>query len=383
MVSTEMSSLVESGCPYMDGLAVAPARRGTSLLLAPLDSDADKALASVLHRGGYSCKRRGELLFLPEPETRLAALRGTLNGFLPKALHSRVKAALLGFENGPKTLRAALLSAEPLPRFFEREEVAWVRDALKDDWLFSVYHPILNAQTGDHFAYEALIRARHPITNEILSAGRLIDGCTRLNLQHQLDLQARLSAIRGAAELNRPGERFFINFLPAAVYDPAKSLQITLEAAAEVGIQTKQLVFEVVETEEIEDPASLRKLLDFYREKGVGIALDDIGSGFSSLQHLTDLQPDYVKIDRHICASAATISAARHTLTSIVGLARKIGSKVVAEGIETEKQMAVCVNAGVDFLQGFLFAQPAAPPEAVAAHYFHKADCTPPGSPRI
>lgn len=357
----------------LDGIAVARAETSPTLLLAAMDSEAERAMAMALEIADFSFERLGELFFLFEDNAGQSDLRAALAAILPRSLMTRVKAAVLAESGLNRTLASTLLHAEPLPQFFELWDSAWVREALENRWLFSVYHPILDAGTGERFAYEALIRARNPMTSEIVGAGPLIEACRRLNLQHELDQRARIAAIEGATGLNGPHEKFFINFLPGAVLDPAKSLQKTLQAARRCKIDTSQLVFEVVETEQIEDPVALRCILDVYRERGVGIALDDIGSGFSSLQRLNDLQPDFVKIERHLCAAAATVETARHTLHSIVDLSRKLGAKVVAEGIETKLQMEVCVEAGVDYLQGFLFAQPAFPPQAVAAHHFHKS----------
>src|SRR5258708_4900211 len=295
-----------SGCPCFETLALPAAGGSETLVLAAMDNDADCALIQALAIAGIEYERRGLAVVLHTPNRNLAPLSSLASTLLPIPLQARIKAVFVEHETSPDVILAAFLQAEPLPTFFEQSEVAWVRDALREDWLFSVFHPIIDARTGEEFAYEALIRAKNPETNEILGAGQLIFACGRLNLQHQLDQQARVSAIRGAAALNKPGARFFINFMPGAIFDPARSLRSTLETAEEYHIETSQLVFEVVETEEIENPSRLRKILDYYRERGVGIALDDIGSGFSSLQYLSELQPDYVKADRHIAATPAT-----------------------------------------------------------------------------
>lgn len=372
MSQTGSATVNASGCPCFESLAIPTAGGTDTLVLAAMDSDADGALVQALAIAGIEYHRRGPAIVVYTPNRNLAPLNSLASTLLPAPLQARIKAVFADEETSTDTILAAFLQAEPLPTFFEQSEVAWVRDALREDWLFSVFHPIIDAQTGEEYAYEALIRAKHPSTGEVLGAGQLIFACNKLNLQHQLDQQARVSAIRGAAALNKPGARFFINFLPGAIFDPARSLQTTLESAAEYHIETSQLVFEVVETEEIENPGRLRRILEYYREKGVGIALDDIGSGFSSLHYLSELQPDYVKIDRHIVATAATSSGARHTLESIVELSKKLNAKVVGEGIETLEQMDICINAGVDYLQGFLFAMPANPPHKVSKHLFTK-----------
>lgn len=123
------------------------------------------------------------------------------------------------------------------------------------------------------------------------------------------------------------------------------------------------LVFEVVETENIPDMKRLKKILDYYKSRGVGTAVDDMGAGFSSLQYLTALRPDYVKIDRDLVVRSEHSGEARRSLDLIVSQARQLEIQVIAEGIETEGQMQMCRDAGADYMQGFLFAKPANPPE--------------------
>jgi EAL domain-containing protein (putative c-di-GMP-specific phosphodiesterase class I) len=126
-----------------------------------------------------------------------------------------------------------------------------------------------------------------------------------------------------------------------------------------------RIVFEVIETERIECLQRLREIVAFLKRHGAGVALDDLSSGYNSLQFLADLVPDYVKIDRDLVTMSAVSGSARHTLESIVTLARKLNVKVIAEGVESETQLKVCLDAGVEYLQGFLFALPGCPPQPV------------------
>jgi EAL domain-containing protein (putative c-di-GMP-specific phosphodiesterase class I) len=286
---------------------------------------------------------------------------------MPGTLQARVKGVF--FENSqPRTAEALLdilVYAEPLSSLFEVLDMEWARAVLLENRLFSVYQPIIDAGDGSVFAYEALIRARHPTEDEVVGAYQLIHACERLSLHNALDQCARVTALRDAHAIDTRRTKLFMNFLPSSIYDPEVCLRTTMAAARECGIPMDRLVFEVIETEQVKDMDSLRAVVNYYREHGAGIALDDISSGFASLQYLADLMPDFAKIDRHLVTSAAESSSCRHTLDSLVGLARKLNVKVIAEGIETPEQLLVCQEAGVDYLQGFLFARPAAPPEQV------------------
>jgi EAL domain-containing protein (putative c-di-GMP-specific phosphodiesterase class I) len=259
----------------------------------------------------------------------------------------------------------ALLFAEPLSRLVEHAEHEWVRTALAEQWLFSVFHPILDVRTGGVFAQECLLRAKDPVDGKVIGAGPLIGACESLNLMHQLDQRARLTAIRGAAQHVPAPCKVFINFLPNTIYDPEICLRTTMEAASEANLAMDRLVFEVVETEDIPDMARLRNILDYYRSRGVGTAVDDMGAGFTSIAYVEALRPDYVKLDRDLMVEAEASTEARDRLVEVVRASQGFGAKVIAEGMETAAQAAMCADAGVDYMQGFLFAKPAVPPQTV------------------
>jgi EAL domain-containing protein (putative c-di-GMP-specific phosphodiesterase class I) len=138
-----------------------------------------------------------------------------------------------------------------------------------------------------------------------------------------------------------------------------------MEAAEANNLSMSRLVFEVVETEKIPDMAHLNKVLSYYRERGVGTAIDDMGAGFTGVEYITSLQPDFVKLDREFVLQAEATSLGRRAMDTMISKSHASNARVIAEGIETTEQMQMCINAGVDFLQGFLFAKPACPPQAV------------------
>ena len=342
-----------------------PADRDTYLLLGPHNAHAREALVKALEAANTPYRAWESVLALPTLRARVSGLTAAFLERLPEATAQDVRGVFFSgdLDSAPCAL-SAFIHAEPLADLIARAQHDWVRDALDDGWLFSLFHPIIRADSGVVYAYEALIRGRHPQTGETIGAGAIIDAAVTLKMEHVLDQRARQVAIRNAAALKMPQMRLFINFLPNTIYDPEICLRTTMEAAQESGIEMSSLVFEVVETENIPDMKRLQKILDYYRSRGVGTAVDDRGAGYSSLQYLTALRPDYVKLDRGLVVRAEHSESARQTLDLIIGQARQLDIAVIAEGIETEGQMRMCREAGVDFMQGFLFARPANPPEA-------------------
>lgn len=362
----ESCTLTGEGCLRCEVIPAASGRFGDTLLLAPLDRAARAALIGILGNGGIERHDVGSMIELSCGSDQAATI-DWLQERLTVSLQERIKGVFFdsALPRSPDALLNIFVHAEPLASLFDLMDVEWARTALLEERLFSVYQPILDAASGHVFGYEALIRAHHPHEDEVVGAQQLIHACGRLGLLNALDQCARVTALHDASNLNLDHKKLFMNFLPSSIYEPEVCLRTTMAAAEECGIPLDVLVFEVIETEQINDMAALHKVVDYYRQHGAGIALDDISSGFASLQYLADLVPDYAKIDRNLVWSAAENSASRHTLDSLAGLARKLNVKVIAEGIENVCQMHVCQEAGVEYMQGFLFARPAAPPEPV------------------
>lgn len=359
-------AFVEGRCLRCESLPMGRCAGEASLIFGAQDADADATLRAVLNEASFPYTTTGPVLILPGGRDERTALSALLKERLSPYTQACIRAAYApGGIAAPEQIMAALLLAEPLTNLLQNMEYEWIREALNEDWLFSVFHPIVDAATGECFAQEALIRARDPHTGQIIGAGPIIGACEKLNLEHQLDQRARQSAIRGAAQLNLQS-KIFINFLPNTIYDPEVCLRATMEAAETHNVPLKKLVFEVVETEHIPDMPRLRHILEYYRERGVGTAVDDMGAGFTSLEYLTALRPDYVKLDRDVVVEAEHRTKTRDQMQHIVSTAKDLGIRVIAEGIETPGQMQLCAQLGVDYLQGYLFARPACPPQQVS-----------------
>jgi EAL domain-containing protein (putative c-di-GMP-specific phosphodiesterase class I) len=335
-------------------------------LLGPQDTDASDTLRQMLDASGFEFSTNGPLFIVHNVRDLLGEIETLLKTRLSPITQASVSASYVpgGLANSDQIMNA-LLVARPLSELLRNLEHEWIREALSDGWLFSMFQPIIHAKTGEVFAQEALLRARNPRTQKILGAGQIINACEKLNLQHLLDQRARQTAILGAGEHVSSSAKVFINFLPNTIYDPAICLRTTMEAAERCNLPMSRLVFEVVETQKIPDMDHLRHILDYYRARGVGTAIDDMGAGFSGVEYITSLKPDFVKLDRELVLAAQTRAEGRVQMDRIISASHQHGASVIAEGIETEAQMKLCVDAGANFLQGFLFAKPACPPQAV------------------
>jgi EAL domain-containing protein (putative c-di-GMP-specific phosphodiesterase class I) len=229
------------------------------------------------------------------------------------------------------------------------------------------YQPIFWSGTLDLWGYECLMRGVAE-DGTLVSPATLLEWARQEQLTFMLDRHVREMHLRnaGAAGLGPP-VHLLVNFLPTAIYRPEFCLRTTVRAAAESGLEPDHIIFEVVESEQTTSRAHLRNLLAYYRATGFKVALDDVGSGYSGLALLADLNPDLIKIDRELVSRAPESPFHRDVCASLAKLGHDNGQLVLAEGIEREEEWALMTELGVNLLQGFLFGRPAPVPAREAA----------------
>jgi EAL domain-containing protein (putative c-di-GMP-specific phosphodiesterase class I) len=235
---------------------------------------------------------------------------------------------------------------------------------LREHRLETWYQPIVSAADGALWGYECLMRGRDA-DGSLIFPDRLIAWSRQEDLTFLLDRVCRETHLRNAAAHLAGGDlQILINFMPTAIYDPQFCLATTVAAAKAGGLDPGRIIFEVVETEHVADLGHLKTILDYYRRSGFRAALDDLGSGYSGLAMLGDLDPDLIKIDRHLIARAVGSPMHRSICAALAQLGRDHGKLVLAEGIETVEERDLLGGLGVDLFQGYLFGRPAPAPAA-------------------
>ncbi|MFD3265524.1 EAL domain-containing protein [Phenylobacterium ferrooxidans] len=216
------------------------------------------------------------------------------------------------------------------------------------------FQPIMDLQTGQPFAYEALVRG--PAGE---SAASVLEKVTPEN-RYAFDQQCRVKAIQGAARaglLDGPA-RLSINFLPNAVYSPQACIQLTLATAAALDFPTDRLIFEFTENEEMTDPTHVSNIVASYQKMGFGVALDDFGAGHAGLNLLARFQPDIIKLDMELIRGLDASLPRRIIIDGVMKMCAALGVEVIAEGIETRAELDALREIGVRYIQGYLFARP-------------------------
>lgn len=254
-----------------------------------------------------------------------------------------------------------------LDNFINFSRSDWLLDLLSQERITTHFQPIVyTSDTSKIFAQEALLRGIDEQGN-LIPPGRIFAQAESAGMIFQVDALARTRAIR-EAKLHDMKEILFINFSPTAVYDPATCLRMTVRAIDEAGIPHSNIVFEVAESQHPPDMAHLMRILEFYREAGFLIALDDFGSGASNLNLLHQLRPDFLKLDMQLIRNVHQDSYKALITEKMLEIACKLEIRTVAEGVETVEELEWLRQRGATFVQGYLIAKPCSPPIAATSY---------------
>ncbi len=237
-----------------------------------------------------------------------------------------------------------------LPRKSELERI------ILNEAISSVFQPIVELGTSDILGYEAL--SRGPAATEFESPLFLLQVADRTGLTLELDRVFRSNALTSARHLPA-ASKLFLNTLPATIYDPDLSPERLHQVLQSLQLSPSRLVFEFSERYVVPNQAMLKEALLGHRDLGVQIAIDDVGAGYSGLDRIAALEPNYLKIDASLVREIDGQRIKRSVLAALVTMASEIGAHVVAEGIETQHERDVLVGLGVRYGQGYHLGRPA------------------------
>ncbi len=274
----------------------------------------------------------------------------------------------LTFSERAALLAAPLTGAElqitlPAQEVLTRARTPWLPELLNGSDLYPVLQPIVSMADGATYGYESLLRGR--IAGAELNGGEIVQAARAHGALFTMDLLGRTISLEQAMPRIGADQVLFVNFTPTAIYDPAVCLRTTWAIARRLGLSMERICFEVVETEQFPDLEFLQRILDEYRRQGAMVALDDLGAGHSSLSYLDALRPDVVKIDRELVTGLGAHPARRRLVGALIDYAHELGVRVVAEGIETEEDLAAVRAAGADLGQGWYLGRPGPDPVTV------------------
>lgn len=230
---------------------------------------------------------------------------------------------------------------------------------LEDEKLTPYFQPIVSIAHKKIIGYEALIRG--PSGSPLYTPFVLFTTADRFDLSNKLEYLSREISLKHYASLNL-NEKLFINVSPSVLLHPDFKTTITRHFHNEFGLDPTSVVIEITEHQATDSYRLMRDVVGHCRDIGFQIALDDLGAGYSGLRLWTELQPDYVKIDKHFIEGLHKDTVKSHFVRSIQSIASSLRCHVIAEGVETEEEFKAIEKLGIHYAQGFYFAKPAPVP---------------------
>ncbi len=348
--------VVSYASPNSGSILGRPAEEWVGSTLVDLVSEADVgAVERALTRPADAPKGSGSLLLgasgplmlfvdrpgrLGPPGTRLLTFRPTRS------------------EDDAESTPGVLSDPVPVLQPFDPDEVSRLVEAIEADELTVHYQPEIDLESGLALGAEALVRWDHP-DRGVVVAGDFVELAEASGLIQEI---GRSVMRRACADFGNWARRFGGTVLTLRVNLSAEQLgdeelvDVVGQALADADLDSSGLCVEVTETALMSDPSAL-DVLDELRRTGVEVAVDDFGTGFSSLSQLKRLPVDVLKIDRSFVAGLGLSSEDTAITRAIVELARAVGLGVVAEGIEHPRQVDELLRLGCRRGQGWLYSR--------------------------
>lgn len=228
-------------------------------------------------------------------------------------------------------------------------------DILKQENIFVLAQPILNLASGELYGWEILTRG--PQNSPFHTPAELFD------MAYQADLLSSFEFLvikKAFMEISSRAiqEQVFINVTPVSLGHPLFLHQLLETLKQFPAISASQVVLEITERHAIRDFQYIGAVMNACRVHGFRFAVDDAGAGYSSLQSISELVPDIIKIDRSVIAEIDRMSVKQSLLKALLHFADNMNCQVIAEGVERPEELSMLCEMQVHMVQGFYFARP-------------------------
>jgi EAL domain-containing protein (putative c-di-GMP-specific phosphodiesterase class I) len=253
-------------------------------------------------------------------------------------------------------LENARMDAELCAQLRKREIGQLFLGLVLDEQVHCLYQPIVAIRSGRIYGYEALVRG--PRSTNWQSPSALFRIAEEHGLAYELDCLCRKAALKGYSAHTQSEHKLFLNCLPSAIHDPSFSERHLRQTLESCGLKPSDLVLEVSERESIKNFSIFRDIRERYRSLGIKVALDDTGAGYAGLEAVMQLAPDFIKVDISLVRSVDRDSGRRVLLKALQDISEVIGAQVIAEGIETDRELEALREMGIPFGQGYLLGRP-------------------------
>ena len=218
------------------------------------------------------------------------------------------------------------------------------------------FQSIVNINTGETYAVEALIRNTNKLVYDTLQD--IFDDLYEKKTLFQVDILLREKVIKKFKNMQLENIKLFYNIDNRILTMPDFKVGHTSKILKDNGLEQDRICFEITEHHSFEDENLLKEIIDIYKKHNFNIAIDDFGTGIAGLHLLYISEANFIKIDKFFIKNINKDSKKRLFCSSIVEMAHIMGMKVIAEGIETNEDYFTCKDIKVDYIQGYLISKP-------------------------
>ena len=222
--------------------------------------------------------------------------------------------------------------------------------------IVAALQPIVRLVNDTVIGYEAL--ARFPPRARVHTPDQLFGAAAALNMQSAVDLACVRAALQAASNIGEAD--LFVNVLIGTLVDQSGVAALD-KAVLDARVDPAAVVLEFSEREPVPDLALLQRIAAELRARGFRIAVDDAGAGHASMRVIAELRPEFIKVDRSLITAIDADRARRALVVALLSFSGHIGARVIAEGIETQREQETLQSLGVQFGQGWLLGRPVLP----------------------
>lgn len=230
--------------------------------------------------------------------------------------------------------------------------------------LSTFFQPILNLQSGECLGYEVLNRP--PVSGSFPNTEMFYDYIGQTNRVFAFERYCRETSFERFEAARRrarqpedlPEDVVFINVHPLVLTDSAYRSGETVRLLKRYGLPPERVVFELTEKQAVTDYAEFERVLSHYRAQGFRIAVDDAGSGYSSLKTIVNLKPEFIKLDKSLIRDLHEHEDRRRIVKLLQEFAQGSGTSIIAEGIESRAEAEFLRAEGIEYGQGYALGRP-------------------------
>lgn len=238
----------------------------------------------------------------------------------------------------------------------QSERIMRLKKIIAGEFIYPVYQPIVSLTDGSILGYEALSR----ITNEEyrMNIEEMFSTAESIHAAWELETLCRSKALDAFSKHKKNDNKLFLNVNPNIIHDEHFMQGFTKERLESIGMSADNLIFEITERVAVSQKELFFESVEHYKNQNYGIAIDDVGAGFSGLNVMVDVKPRYIKLDMHLIRDIDKNETKYYLCKSLTEFCKNVGILIIAEGIETHEELHKIIQLGIDYGQGYFLAIP-------------------------